>query len=401
MSQVHPGTQQLMSLHVPPTDLQKCLDRVDYLGSRGLSGLGALKNYIQRHKRKAAKATNPTEELAWFKMAPLHGAVMNGHVSTTLSWIYEEMSCSLDTVNKEGNTALHHAVIWGRNACVVWLLDRGCDGTVRNNVEQTALQMAIARQAKLNDPNLQSDRVGILDRDKLLREGLDLVNILQGVHDSQHNYKHWAKHNPHHALVVEYSPWSMFMDNRVQLTLLRNLTINGRATQLTREELMERRAIELNRVEQEQYDSEQKINSNKPKVVYPDLKEAMVKDLGSLDLWIGLSAMGCKQYTDLRTIEREMVGRCENLDARERRQLWLWIKEQKEGVLSSDVSSGSGGERQRRDPMANMSKTAIKKYKAELRRIDVDESERRIGLTISFKSKLPDDAFREMMGFLY
>ena len=35
-------------------------------------------------------------------------------------------------VDHEANTALHHAVIWGRVSCVVWLLSRGADLSVEN-----------------------------------------------------------------------------------------------------------------------------------------------------------------------------------------------------------------------------------------------------------------------------
>ena len=127
----------------------------------------------------------------------------------------------------------------------------------------------------------------------------------------------------------------------------------------------------------------------------------MTKDLGNLDLLIALKAMSVKTYVDLINIDRDMIGRCENLDARERRTLWLWVKEQKNGVLSTVIGGGSSSGSKVTDPFENMSKTQIKKFKAEQRRIELDEDERRIGLDISFKSNLPEDAFRFMMGFLY
>jgi hypothetical protein len=283
MMQVHPATRQLMSLHVPPSDLQKYLDRVDYLGSRGLSGLGALKNYLGRHKRRAAKAKDPKKELEWFTLAPLHGACMNGHVGTTLPYIYETMNASLNTLNKEGNTPLHQSVIWGRNACVVWLLEKGCDITVLNKVGDNALEMAIKRQAKLNDPELQSKRLSQLDRDKLLREGVDLINILKGVSEAP-DYQYWAKHNPRHALVIEYSPWSKLMDNRVQLMLLRELVLAHRAVMLTKAQVQAGKDAEEERLARAQHDRAQNIASQASKVVYPELKAAMTKDLGHLDM---------------------------------------------------------------------------------------------------------------------
>ena len=400
MMQVHPGTRQLMSLHVPPSNIQQYLDRVDYLGSRGLSGLGALKKYIYRHKRRAAKAKDSTKEIEWFKLAPLHGACMNGHVSTTLPFIYETMNASLNTFNKEGNTPLHQSVIWGRNACVVWLLEKGCDYTLLNKAGDNALEMAIKRLDKLNDPALQSKRLSQLDRDKLIREATDLINILTGVSEAP-NYKYWAKHNPRHELVIEYSPWSMCMDNRVQLTLLRHLVVSNRATQLTKDELLLKRNLEKQIIENKRLEQEKLKLANLPKTIIPNLEEQMTKDLGNLDLLIALKAMSVKTYVDLINIDRDMIGRCENLDARERRTLWLWVKEQKNGVLSTVIGGGSSSGSKVTDPFENMSKTQIKKFKAEQRRIELDEDERRIGLDISFKSNLPEDAFRFMMGFLY
>ena len=87
------------------------------------------------------------------------------------------------------------------------------------------------------------------------------------------------------------------------------------------------------------------------------------------------------------------------------------MKQQKDGALKSECGGGEGGEGGvggggqktsfRKDPRENMSKTAIKKYEKRLREIALDEEERRTGLNIVFKAKLPDDAFRFMMGFLY
>ena len=139
----------------------------------------------------------------------------------------------------------------------------------------------------------------------------------------------------------------------------------------------------------------------------------MTKDLGHLDmtgdavaaLMNGLSAMKCTTYVGLAHVDKDMIGRCGNLDAGERRKLWIWVKEQKEGPLKSECDGGEGGEGPktsfRKDPRENMSKTAIKKYEKRLREIALDEEERRTGLNIVFKAKLPDDAFRFMMGFLY
>jgi hypothetical protein len=193
----------------------------------------------------------------------------------------------------------------------------------------------------------------------------------------------------------------MCMDNRVQLTLLRHLVVSNRATQLTKDELLLKRNLEKQIIENKRLEQEKLKLANLPKTIIPNLEEQMTKDLGNLDLLIALKAMSVKTYVDLINIDRDMIGRCENLDARERRTLWLWVKEQKNGVLSTVIGGGSSSGSKVTDPFENMSKTQIKKFKAEQRRIELDEDERRIGLDISFKSNLPEDAFRFMMGFLY
>ena len=397
MQQVHPGSGQLMALHVPPSDLKKALDRVDYLGSRGLSGVGALKKYISRHRKR--KTTE------WFKLCHLHGACMNGCVDSTLPIIYEQMGASLDTTNEHGNTPLHHSVIWGRRRCIVYLLNKGCDTSIKNNDGDTAYEMSIKRQAKLNDPKLQSRKLSVLDREALLVEGLDLIAILEGV-DKLGSYHEFAKHNPSHELVGEFSPWSVHMNNRVQLTLLRNLVIGERATQLTEEELQKKRQNQLDAIEtlrlQEVAEALAIKNGTESKTPqFPSLEEAMKKD-GVFDYMIGLSAMSITTYEGLATVTREMMSRNGNLDAKERRSCWLWIKKQQEECLGGlDEEKKKMEEAERNDPTVNMSKTQKKKYLKAKRDKKEDEAERRIGLNIANHARLPDDAFRFMMGYLY
>jgi hypothetical protein len=310
MTQVHPGTGTLMSLHVPPTELTKCLNRVDYLGSRGLSGLGALKNYVARHRRKAERTLDISnkEMLGWFKIAPLHGAVMNGHVDTTLPYIVDEMGASLNTVNEHGNTALHHSVIWGRTACIVWLLERGANTEIQNKEGDTPLSMAHIRQNRLNDKELQSTTVGRLDRDVMIREGLELVRILSEVNECG-SYFAWAKKNPRHELVTMYSPWSRQMDNRVGLTLLRRLVMDGRARMLTPEEVEEKKEQELEKEEEKKRlqsnAKDAQLQEKLSKVQIPTLMEAM-KQGNVDDLKIGLSAMECTTYVGLNFIEKDV-----------------------------------------------------------------------------------------------
>lgn len=278
----------------------------------------------------------------------------------------------------------------------------GIDMTLTNNDGDTAYAMSIKRQAKLNDPELQSRKLSKLDRESLLKEGLDIIKILKGV-QTLGSYHEFAKHHPMHELVGEFSPWSVHMHNRVQLTLLRNLVIDERATQLTVEELQEKRAREKEQQEEEEKEKERGANneSKMKEKVLPTLEEAMKKD-GVHDYYIGLKAMDCVDFKGLKNITREMMSRNGNLDAKERRACWMWIKKQQDEVLGG-LQSEMELEKQkiRDDPTINMSKTQKKKYIKKIKEIENDEKNRRIGLNIAFRVKFPDDAFRFMMGYLY
>ena len=102
----------------------KIHEHCDYLASRGASGLGALKAVVARARR----------DDGWAARIPCHGAVQNGHVDV-LRYLLDDVgvtSASLAALDKAGNTALHHAVIWGRPSCAALLLARGADACARN-----------------------------------------------------------------------------------------------------------------------------------------------------------------------------------------------------------------------------------------------------------------------------
>ena len=69
----------------------------------------------------------------------------------------------------------------------------------------------------------------------------------------------------------------------------------------------------------------------------------------------------------------------------------------------SGSGSGSGGKKQkiRKDPTEGMSKRQKNIWMKERNRLRCEQEERRIGLNLAFREGLPEDSFREMMGFLY
>ena len=75
--------------------------------------------------------------------------VMNGHVSTTLRYLVEEVRVSTINTIVRGNAPLHVAVIWGRVECVAYLLSKGADQKLRNAGSSTAAEMARLRQSRL------------------------------------------------------------------------------------------------------------------------------------------------------------------------------------------------------------------------------------------------------------
>jgi len=66
--------------------IEKALTKLDYLGSRGPSGVGALRHFVRCEIRRAG-GTKPV----WFKDANLHGACMNNHFDSTLPYLHDKV----------------------------------------------------------------------------------------------------------------------------------------------------------------------------------------------------------------------------------------------------------------------------------------------------------------------
>lgn len=103
----------------------------------------------------------------------------------------------------------------------------------------------------------------------------------------------------------------------------------------------------------------------------------------------------------MNLIEKDMLARCQNLNSSERRRLWLWIKEQQASEILTNSCAKKKKSAKRKDPTVGMSKRQKNIWIKERNRLQREQEARRIGLNLVFREGLPEDSFREMMGFLY
>ena len=179
----------------------RSMRNLEYLGSRGLSGLQELSAGVAKAKRDKAR---------WVRSIPMHGAVQNGHI-TTASYLAECVRVRTSTRNEDGNTALHHAIIWGQTDCVVYLLHRGMSVHHKNAAGTSVLALAKVRQRKLESDEGECADVRAMrfankeDRERVRVEGVALLEILEGV-EAAGSYSAWAQANTAHKLVAFHSP---------------------------------------------------------------------------------------------------------------------------------------------------------------------------------------------------
>ncbi|KAH8095166.1 hypothetical protein JL720_2444 [Aureococcus anophagefferens] len=131
--------------------LRRQLENADWLGSRGLDGLDKLRALVKLTEANDGGMGHPLVALPreWYRAIPLHGAVMNNHVATTLPFLVEDLGVGLESPEKKaGNRPAHTAVIWGHNGVVAYLL-RGARHDAENSEGMTLAPMARRRQALL------------------------------------------------------------------------------------------------------------------------------------------------------------------------------------------------------------------------------------------------------------
>ena len=167
----------------PSKVLQRALSTADYLASRNLDGLAALKRHCAQTSGK--EGDHPDLPIAplpdgWPRAIPLKGACMTGSLAT-LAYLFER-GADPDLVDVvSGDTACHVAVAWGRVDAVAYLLARGARHDISDGDGLTLAGAARRRQKLLERGDAafaERLRSRGMDIDALRDEGRGLVKLL-------------------------------------------------------------------------------------------------------------------------------------------------------------------------------------------------------------------------------
>lgn len=309
----------------------KVLKRCDYFASRGPSGMSELVNLCKSF-RKTKKGPFPE----WVRRIPLHGAMMNGHVKTTGLWLVNSLRVHLETTDERGNTALHHAIIWGRVRSIHFLLARGADVRAASGSGESVVEHAEGRQRRLETNENKS--VSANEKERLLEEGKEMIELLRGVVRAG-SYAGWARTRTANPNVALFMPHLILAEHRMKMGVLRALTMNARARLRTKEE-MEARAL-AEKMEKLRLQREKEMS-------HPMLRVSIDRALADAGLdakWSrDLKMLGATEMIHLRNVEQSDIGQLGDLNSAEKRALWLWVKDKKENVCpppSAVVSNGT------------------------------------------------------------
>lgn len=360
--------------------------------------MGALKSFTSRHTALARRSGDPSK-VEWFKRIPLHGAATNQWVET-MGFLVDKLGASLNTTNEKGNSCLHQSVIWGHTTCVIWLLERGADYTIVNNEGDTPLQLAQRRQSKFGATSQDSKKeLSEEDFQRLVAAGKELIYILSCV--TKNGYRHFARHHADHEFVRLHSSWAMREAGRRRMALLRFLTLKSRAQMKSLEELKATLKKEALLLEQSLLDATQvkthARNSNSggsEGEKGPTLEDLMMKE-GCLDLIHALHAMDVTKPEDLRCVERQMLAKVARLNARERRQLWIFVKAQK--ATMGEIPEIAAAKKK----MQKLSLREQRRMQAEENRRNRAIQEGYDAVGMLFSKKLPDALFRHIVQYIY
>ena len=372
------------------------VDRCEYLASRGLTGIQPLKAIVGRAKKNGWD---------WINRIKLHGAVMNDH-SVSLTYLVDTVGeCLLDLQDEEGNTALHHGCIWGRNSCVVYLLSKGAALDLLNKKGESVLEMAETRQKKLlNTVDDVASAKGDLtkaDIEKMIVEGQDLIRILEGSMVQGLGYREFAKRNSGHHLVAKHSPWAVTASMRLDLCLLRSLVLKDRAflTDFV-DKAPDDKAVEGDEAGKKPLAEEKAPAAGVPQV---SIEEALKQ--GNLTEKCYSRSMRYLQVTtvtDLREIRKDMIAQLD-LSAKERRQLWLFIKDKQQhvGSTAGDEKKPKGGKkhlsRKEKKDQERLKNEMIRKEKElKLHRKRQHES-----FAVLFHKEMPNLPTGKILNFLF
>ncbi|CAF4442200.1 unnamed protein product, partial [Adineta steineri] len=99
----------------------------------------------------------------------LHCACKKGY-DDLVHWLIEQKLANLDLVDFNGNSALHLAAYGGHTSIVEYLLNSGCDSTLRNRWGTTAEEEGIKHGDRIIDI---FQRIRTRDMFEMAKEGID------------------------------------------------------------------------------------------------------------------------------------------------------------------------------------------------------------------------------------
>ena len=318
--------------------LRRQLENADWLGSRGLDGLDKLKALVLQEEANDGGMGHPNVALPpeWWRGIPLHGAVMNNHVTTTLPFLVEDLGIGLESPeHKAGNRPAHVAVIWGHNDAVAYLLARGARHDAPNNDGVALAAMARRRQALLVS-GTQAERAYYarngVPLDFLVMEGERLVRLLDGV-ERCGSFHAWAAGGVERPLVAKAAPWLLAAKRRTDLFVVRECAVRQglKSFEATRT-AKEKKGPSKAQLKKRLLAAEAEARRDAAARVAADdapLPEALAAaGLGEDQFATALRWLDASTLAEARTLDRSEVARVDGLDSKERRELWLFVAAQ-------------------------------------------------------------------------
>ncbi|KAJ1454515.1 hypothetical protein M885DRAFT_521796 [Pelagophyceae sp. CCMP2097] len=320
--------------------LRRVLEQCDYLASRGPDGLKPLRALVKLTESNDGGMGHPVVPLpaSWSRGVPLHGAVMNGHLSS-LKFLVEELKVRVDWQDvKTGNTAVHEAIIWGRLPEVAYLLARGASHETQNGEGWAPAPMARRRQ-NLLESGTDEERAyyvrGGVPLQALVDEGLRLCAVLDGV-VACGSFEAWAVQHLALPLVADAAPWLVARERRLEFCVLRVQAAKLDELKVVVHQLPKppSKAVLKKRTADAEALAAAKAAAH---VTNGDfvLQEALEKqDLGAENVLRAVRWLNCQSIQDTRALKREEVAAVDGLASAERRKLWLFVAGEQEKMAT-------------------------------------------------------------------
>jgi len=297
-------------------NIDKVKGNLDYYASRGKGGMRELVSTLSRYRDPTSNALPK-----WTKTIRLHGATMNDHADSTLSYLVEHVGCELETRNEDmKNTALHHGILWAAVNAIHYLLFKGADFNSISGDGLNPIALAERRLLRLKS----STELSKEEKDKALEKTTHIVNLLKEISVAT-SYRKWARVHTKSKHVEKYFPQFVRSESRQKLCVLRRLCLNKRAKMLKKKQY---RVKETKRIEKKMEEEERERMKQKP--TFPPLPECLEQDGLERGWSRDLKFLDVKTVEDVVTLSLSDVGMLGDLNRTEKRKLWMWIKEKQE-----------------------------------------------------------------------